>query len=204
MSLSTITKTVGTSLVAWQDIASAAQVISSAQDVSTAFAAAFNIQLGRGTGTAFTAGWPNVRIEASGKSSGNDSWIPVAPFQMAVGASIANTTFNGAIIAGATSMVVTSASNIAVGDILFLGDASAANYELARVAGVSGTTITFEEAVTNGHSNGALVTDQAEVYFPVVDLSAFTRVRAVVDNAGSGQAIRAQILMNLMTNISTS
>lgn len=191
-------KTIGTSLLAWQDIASAAQVISSVIPVDTKWAIAFNIRLGRLTGSAFTAGWPNVRIEASGKASGNDSWIPLLSLQMAVGASIAATTLNGAIIATATTCVVTSATNIAIGDYLFLGHtATPGNYELVRVKLVSGTTVTFEEACTYAHDNTAVVTDQAEAYFPMLDVSAYSRVRVVIDNANSGQGMKAEVLYNL-------
>ena len=73
---------------------------------------------------------------------------------------------SGAVSAGATSFVVSSATNIAVGDLLYLGDSSAANWEIVRVKGVSGTTITPEEAVTFAHANGAAVTDQAETVSP--------------------------------------
>ena len=193
----TPSKTVGTALLIWQDIASAAQVISSVIDVSAKWAIAFHIMLARLTGTAFTAGWPNVRIEASGAASGNDAWIPLVTLQPAVGASIVATTLNGAVSAAATSCVVTSATNIAVGDLLFLGHTTTpANYELVRVKAVSGTTITFEEACTNAHDTGALVTDQAEAYFPALDVSPYSRVRVVVDNANSGQGIKTRVTYN--------
>ena len=193
----TPSKTIGTSLIAWQDIASAAQVISSVITVTTVWAIAFMIQLARGTGTAFTAGWPNVRIEASGKASGNDTWIPLLTLQPEVGASIVNTTLNGAVSAGATTCVVTSATNIAIGDRLFLGHTTTvANYEIVGVKLVSGTTVTFEEACTNAHDTAALVTDQTFERFPALDVSAYSRVRVIADNANSGQAIKAQVLYN--------
>ncbi len=193
----TPTKTIGTSLMIWQDIASAAQVISNVIDVSAKWAIAFNIMLARLTGTAFTAGWPNVRIEASGAASGNDAWIPLVTLQPPVGATIVATTLNGAIIATATTMVVTSATNIAIGDLLFLGHTTTpGNYELVRVKLVSGTTITFEEACTYAHDNTALITDQAESYYPALDISAYSRVRVVVDNANSGQGIKVRVTYN--------
>jgi hypothetical protein len=169
--------------------------VGSALDVASKLAATVFVRLGRRSGSAFTAGWPNVRIEASAKASGDDAWAPVATFQPAVGASIANTTLNGAISAGATTCVVTSATNIADGDILYLGDSSSANWELVRVKDVSGTTITFEEACTFAHGNGSAVTDQAEIFSPAqIDLSAVTRLRAVVDNANGGQTVAVQVL----------
>lgn len=194
MSTTTINKTVGTSLVAWADVATANVSVGTALDVSTKLAATVFAQLGRRSGTAFTAGWPNIRIEASAKSSGNDAWVPIATFQPAVGASIANTTLNGAVSAGASSFVVTSGTNIAAGDVLFLkGDTDAGN-ELVRVKSVSGTTVTPEENVTNAHASGNALTDQAESYVAQLDLTAISRLRAVVDNAGSGQTIAAQVL----------
>lgn len=188
----TPTKTTQTALLAWQDVASAAQVIGTALAVGSIWAAAVAIRLGRATGSAFTAGWPNVRIEASPLTSGGN-WIPIFSYQMALGSSIANTTLSASASAGAGTISVTSATNIAVGDILFLGDSSASNYELVRVKGVSGTTITLEENLLNSHANGALVTDQAEMVFPQLDLSAYQRVRAVCDNANSGQGIKVEV-----------
>jgi hypothetical protein len=86
-------------------------------------------------------------------------------FTPAAGASIANTTLNGAVSAAASSFVVTANTNMAAGDVLFLGDSSTSNYELVHVKAVSGTTITPEENVTFAHANGAIVTDQAELYY---------------------------------------
>lgn len=195
--MATITpnKTANASLLAWQDIATANVIVGSAQDVSAKYAAAFSVKIARRSGTAFTAGWPNIRIEASGKTSGTDDWIPIVQLQPAIGVSVANTTLNGAVSAAATSFVVTSATNIAAGDILFLGDASTANYELVRVKSLSGTTITPEEAVTYAHANAAIVTSQPEIYFPAVDLTPYVRVRAIGDNANSGQSISVEVTM---------
>jgi hypothetical protein len=79
--------------------------------------------------------------------------------------------------------------------MLFLGHTTdVTKYEIVRVKSVSGTTVTFEEACTYAHDNGALVTDQAEEWAPTIDVSAAGRARCVIDNANSGQGIKAQIL----------
>jgi hypothetical protein len=206
MATSTPAKTVQTALLAWQDVATGAVTIGTALDVSSIWGATVFVRLGRRSGTAFTAGWPNLRIEASAKASGNDEWYPSAAiFQPQVGASIANTTLNGAVSAGATSFVVTAATNIAVGDILYLGDSSSANWELVRVKTVSGTTITPEEAVTYAHANGSAVTDQAEIFTPaVLDLSSIKRIRAVADNASGGQTAAWEVNVTTFDSISTA
>lgn len=189
-----LAKTQSISVLAWQDIASAAMAISSAQSVATKFAATFFIKVARLTGSAFTAGSPNIRIE--GSASTTVGWIPLATFQPAIGATIAATTLNGAVSAGASSFVVTSATNIAAGALLFLGHTTLpANYELVRVKSVSGTTITPEEPVVNAHDTGALVTSQAEEYVAQIDCTAIYNLRAVADNISSGQGIKVEVLM---------
>jgi hypothetical protein len=191
------TKTGGQTAFAWADVATANVSIGTEIDVSALWGLAFDIRLGRNPAAgAFTAGWPNIRIEGSPKASGNDAWAPQVVLSPAAGSSLANTTLNGAILAGATSCVVTSASNIAAGDLLFLGHTTTpGNYEIVRVKAVSGTTVTFEEGCTNAHDSGAVVTDQAEIYpIPFLDVSALMRVRVVVDNANSGRTIAAQAL----------
>jgi hypothetical protein len=192
--MATLTKTTDLSLFAWADIATGSAALGTPLDVSTRLAAAVFIRVARRSGSAFTAGWPTVRIEASARASGNDAWTPLAEFQPAVGASLVNTTLNGAVSAGATSCVVASAANLAAGDLLFLGDASSANWELVRARSVSGTTVQFEEACTFAHAHAAPLTDQAEMYCAQLDLAAVARLRAVVDNANGGQTVAVQVL----------
>lgn len=185
-------KTVQSALIAWMDIASAAVVLSSAFNCAAIWGAALAIRLGRRTGTAFTDGWPNIRVDASPFTSGS-VWLPIYTYRPAVGLNIANTTLNGVVSMGATTFVVNAATNIAIGDLLFLGDPTPSNYEIVRVKSLSGTTITPEEPVVNAHATAALVTDQAEMVFPPLDLSTYVRLRVAVDNSNSGQAISIDV-----------
>jgi len=190
-------KTQDISLLAWVAVPTATAVMSSVLDLIAApakFAATIFVYLGRQSGSAFTTGWPNIRISASPKSAGNDAWVPLDIYRPFEGLNIVNTTLNGAIIAGATSCIVTSATGIAAGDLLFLGDASSANWEIVRVLSVSGTTINFEEACTYAHGNGAQVTDQADIYQFNVDAMAYGRLRVVADNASGGQTFAVRVL----------
>lgn len=196
-------KTANISLFAWADVASAAVPIGSELDVSDKFELGVNIRVGRRSGTGFTAGWPNIRIEGSYRASGNNCWFPLFIHQPAIGTSIANTTLNGAVSAAATTFVVTSATGIAVGDLLFLGDSSAANYEIVRVKAVSGTTITPEDAIVNAHANGAIVTDQAEIVGVQMSVANVQRVRVVVDNAGSSRDIAVEVIGGSMDTVGT-
>jgi hypothetical protein len=204
VSTTTPTKTVQTALLAWQTVNGAAVAISSALDCASIFAAAVAIKVARTTSSAQSPSEPIVRIEASHKSSGTDSFVPIYQYQVATGSSVASTTFSGAASAAASSFGLSSGTNIAKGDILFLGDASASNYELVRVKAVSGGTITPEDALTNAHSSGATVTDQAEMVFPAFDLTPYRRIRAVVDNSNGNNNIIAEVSIVTLDNLSTT
>jgi hypothetical protein len=199
-----LTKNINMALLAWQDINSGNVTLGTEVNCSSFYAASFGIRIGRRSATAFTAGWPNIRIEASPEATGG-SWIPIYVYQPSVGASIANTTLNGAVSANAANFVVASASNIAAGDILFLGDSSfntnTTTYELVRVKTVASTTITTEDPVVNAHPSGAIVTDQAEMYFPALSLLTYSRLRAVLDDDGSGQPMAAQVSLESVTSL---
>jgi hypothetical protein len=199
-----LTKNINTALLAWQDSNTGNVVLGTEVNCATFYAASFGIRIGRRTSTAFTGGWPNIRIEASPEASGG-GWIPLYVYQPAVGASIANTTLNGSVNANAANFVVASASNIAAGDILFLGDSSfntnTTTYELVRVKSVSGTTITPEEPVVNAHPNSAIVSDQAEMSFPAISLLPYSRLRAVGDNANGGQAWAFEVTLESVTSL---
>lgn len=188
-------KTVGVSIFAWQDLANGNVLISSDIDVEDLFSAAFHVQLARRSGSAFNAGWPTVRIEASSDDAGTDNWIPIHEYVMSTGASIANTTLSSGLTAGNATCSVTSGTNIASKDFLFIeGDTDAGN-EVLMVRSVASTTVNFEQNCAYSHSSGNAVTDQAEKYIQRIDVSEFSRLRVVVNNAGSGQTVATRIDM---------
>jgi hypothetical protein len=207
MATTNLTKTIGTVVTDWATAISAdAQAGHTAiQTVTGKLSASFEITLARSTGSAYTIG-PKVRIEGLYEGSITKTSPPLDSIRMAVGASIANTTLNDAVSAGATSCVVTSATNIAAGDILFLGHTTTvANYEIVRVKSVSGTTVNFEEACVNAHDSGAQVTDQAEIYsLGPYDISTFARVRVILDNVGTGQGVYFRSIMNTLDSVATA
>ncbi len=203
MTTSNLTKTIGTSYQAWQSVATANVIVGSAITVTNAIAIGFGVAMGRAGGTAFTVS-PQFRIEGA-LSSAEDSWRVIDTINFGLGASIANTTLNGAVSAGAGSCTVTSATNIAAGDILFLGHTTdTTKYEIVRVKSVSGTTVTFEENCVYAHDSGAAVTDQAEHYaIGPYDLSTFSRVRGVIVNH-SGQTANFRSTHSTLDSIATA
>jgi hypothetical protein len=193
MTTTTLTKTQGGTLLAHTQQATAVVTVGSAVDVSTKMAAQCFVKLGRTVATALT-NEVNFRIEASAKSSGNDEWFPVYQWTSTYGKTTANSsTVNDATFNAAdTSFTITSATGIAAGDQLYFRETGTpANSEWSRVSAVSGTTITLEEAVTRGHTNGIAVTDYAESWSIYIDCAAIGRLRLVVDtaSAASGQTV---------------
>lgn len=185
----------------WADVTSATVSLGTPQSCDSKFELAVRIAVGRRSGSAFTAGWPNIRIDGSLKSSGDDCWAPLYTYQPQIGASIANTTLSAGPSAGATTFSVTSATNIAVGDLLFLGDTTSAGYEVVRVKAVSGTTITPEDPLTFAHANGALVTDQAEIVTQALSIAGYQRYRVVADNSNSGRDISVQVIAGTLDSV---
>jgi hypothetical protein len=197
-------KTGNRTLLSWQDVANGDVIVGSALDVSTIYALAVQIRMGRLSSGTFNEGWPVVRIEGSVTTSGNDHWAPIAAIQFNPGINIANTTLTGAVSSGATSFNVSLSTGIVVGDILFLGDTAPTGYELVRVKSINYTTITVEEPLTFSHASGATVTNQAEMYYPAFDVSAYLRVRAVFDNGNSGNSVAIEVLASSMdSNLAT-
>lgn len=188
-----ITKTAGVTLLDWTQVAANATGEGGAVDVDGVLCAGIIVELIRQTGSALTGGTPAIRIEGSVHASGNGHWGPIVDdLAPPVGASIANTTLSAAVNAGDASVTVASATNIAAGDLLGLGDTSTENYEIVRVKSVSGTTITLENHTTKAHASGAQVTDQAERWLvPNVDLRGIRRVRVVCERPSQAVAVFA-------------
>lgn len=207
MATTTITKSAGTVLLAHTQQATAVVTIGSAVDVSTKLgpATAF-VKMGRSVATALT-NEVKFRIEGSAKTSGNDEWIPIYEWTSASGKTACNaSTVNDAAFAAAdTTFVITAATGIAAGDLLYFRETvTPANSEWSRVSGVSGTTITLEEGVTRGHTNGITVTDLAEPFRIDLDLAGHVRIRLVVDSASAASGQTVDVIGWLVTADSSS
>lgn len=188
--MATITKTQGTSLLAPQSVASAAVLISSVLDVSTKFAATIFIHFGRRVVASLSAGCV-IRVEASAKSSGEGHWFPIAEFlsDLTINESEA---VSGTASAGATTVSVASTANLAAGDKVYFDNGTIANSEWHRIKSiVTNTSVTLEDALVNAQT-GATIYDRAEFFVAQIDCTAIGRLRVVVDNTGTGQAIAVE------------
>lgn len=188
-----LTKSSETTVYAIASTASNAASIGSLVDVSTYYKGTLRIRVGRGTGTAFTVG-PKVRVEVSPETSPSaNDWHVYQVFQMPVGASIGSQTVSGTEAAGQTVVTLAAGTNFAAGDYVFFENGTLGNSEWARVVSVSGADLTLEEGLVNAQT-GATCRDQAEQWACAVDLVDYKSLRIVVDGAGSGQAVIAEVI----------
>lgn len=187
-------KTLSVVLLSPQTISNNSRAVGTAVDVSGVHSLGATMWIGRGNGTAHASPWAQIVIEGCPSATDDSMFSPIASLLMPAGASIANTTTNGTISAAATLFVVTSATNIAAGALLYVGDSTAANWEIVRVQSVSSTTITIDGAFQFAHATGQVVTSQAErVAIPAVDITGVARVRVACLNQ-SGQTVYARAL----------
>lgn len=188
------------SLVAFTQQASGVITLGSAIDVSAKLAIAIYGRIGRSAATAFTNEM-GFRFEVSPRASGNDEWYPKNTFtSLTCKTAAASTTLNGATTAPNTTFVVASATGIVAGSWLYFRETGTpANSEWVRVLSVSGTTITTEESMTRNHTNGIAITSLAEEFIYEYDVSAYGRVRLVVDTASNVSGVTADVVASIVT-----
>lgn len=176
-------KTVGTSLLAIQTVATNAVAIGSVIDVSTKFAGCAYVHFGRTATTALTAAM-QFRIDASAKASLDGQWYPLYAWQSGVAVAVAPSATAGA--AGAKSITVTNTGLFAGLPIFCYISGTIANSEFARVVTqVSTTSITVEDNLVNAQTT-SVITTQAEMYAIPLDFSGVGRIRLVASAVGVG------------------
>lgn len=197
--MATPTKTIQSALISLQSIAAATVVISSELDVSSKFAAQLFIHFGRRAVTALTVG-ANFRLEGSAKASGDGHWFPLFNFTTDIATSETEAV-SGTVNAGTNVITVAATANLAAGDIIFIDNGTIGNSEWGRVKSiVTNTSITIEDNLVNAQT-GATIFDQAQIVSALIDLSGVKRIRMVVDNSGTGQAIAAEVELITLDSI---
>lgn len=197
--MATPSKTVGTTLLSLQSLASNTVVISSALDVSGKFAAWVTIHFGRRATTALTDG-VEFRIEGSSKSSGDGHWHVLQAFKTLI--ALAETeAVSGTVAAGTNVITVAATANLVRGDMIYLDNSTIANSEWGRIKSVSANvSVTIEDNLVNAQT-GSTIFDQGEMFNALLDLSAVTRLRLVADGSGTGQAVAIEAFINYLDSI---
>ena len=197
--MATPSKTIQSDPISLQSVASGTVVISTPLDVSSKFAAQFFIHFGRRAASALSA--PVIfRIEASAESSGDGHWYPLAVVSTEVALAEAEAV-SGTVSSGQKVITVASTTNLSPGDPIFIDNSTIANSEWQRIKStVTNTSVTVEDNLTNAQT-GSTIYDQAQIIPIIVDLTTVTRVRVVVDNSQSGQAIAAEVELITLDSI---
>lgn len=186
--MATYSKTVGTSVLGLQSVAAGVVLISSVLDVATKMAASLFIHFGRRAATALTVGCI-IRIEASSKASGDGHWYPLFIYTSDIAAA-SDEAVSGTVASGQNVITVAATAGFVAGDIIFIDNGTIGNSEWGRIKSISANvSVTIEDNLVNAQT-GATIYDQAQI-FRVVDINcrAISRLRVVIDNTGTGQAI---------------
>lgn len=186
--VSTFTKTIGTSTVAPVALPTASILYSASIDVATKLGITFFPRIGRTSATALAAEILLV-IEGSASGSGDDAWFPIFQITTATCKTAAASTTVAAglpVTAGDSVINVTLATNITAGDVLYIANAVVANAEFVRVKSVTALAVTLAGPTTRSHAAGVAVTDLGEILTPIyVDTSTFSRIRFRFDTAAT-------------------
>ena len=200
--MATPTKTIQTALLALQSVASGAVVISSVLDLSTVFEVSLGLRFGRRAATALTV--PCVfRVEVSFVASGNSHWIPL--FTVASDtAACESEAATGTNSSGQAVVTVASTTNLVDSDFVFIDNTTIGNSEWQRIKSiVANTSVTFEEVLANAQSSGAATLyDGAQAWAITVPVRSVKRLRIVVDNSGTGQAVAVEAIAITTDSIS--
>lgn len=203
----TNSNTVGSTLLAHTQLASATIAVGSPVSVATALAALINIRLGRTVATALSN---EVRfaLQVRMDASDNDDWVTRYEFTSGTGKTACNApTLSSGTSAGATTFGVSSATGLAKGDRLYLRETGTpANSEWCEIKDISGTTITPFEPLTRAHTSGITVTDYAESFTWTEVLAGINGIRLIVDGGtnSSGQTVDVLALMNTLDELTTA
>ena len=192
--MAALTKTLAVVLLTPSSISNNSRAVGSAVDVSGVHSLGLTMWLARASTTAHASPWARLVVEGCPSATDDSMFSPIATLLMPAGASIAGTSLSSAVSAGATTLTVASATNIAVGALLWVGAVSGANWEIARVQSISGTTLTIDGAFQFSHESGQGVASQSEIVtIPSLDITGLARVRVACLNQ-SGQSVYARAL----------
>lgn len=183
--MATITKTVGTAILAHQAVTHPDTVKGSAQDVSTKLAA--SIVLFHASVEAAANTNPGVfLVQASGSSSGDEDWVTVSALN--VDATTADTeAMTATEPIGETVLACASTTGFVAGDLLYIQDTGTlADSEWARCQEVVlNTSINLIDGLTTQKDNADVIWNDANVFYVSLDLTAISRVRVVFQHEGA-------------------
>ena len=204
--MAALSKTQGTSLVAFAELASTAVTVGTAVDVSTKAAAQVLIWFGRCAATALTQpfAW---RIETSQDAAGDTpgEWVPFALAGTNVAAAadeaVSGTAASGQKVVGMAATAGFSTTPENAGNVVFIRNTTPANSEWGRVNLLTtNTSVTLEENLVNAQT-GSTVYGDAQFWSVYVPLDGVGRIRVVANNSATGQTVAFKATMTTFDSI---
>ena len=188
--MATYSKTGDLDLLTLQSIAASSVVVGSAVDVSDKMGGLVYARIGRRSASA-AGDVCNIRLEASFKTSGDNSWFPFCTLSGNHAACEAEAV-TGTVAAGATAITCASTTNLAAGDVIFIDNGTIGNSEWARIKSiVAATSVTVEDALVNAATSCTMY-DAATIFTPVAIPPQALRIRVVADGSLFTQAWAVQ------------
>lgn len=184
--MATFTKTVASNSLSLQSVSASSVAVGSAIDVSGKLGGIVYVRFGRRSATAAGAG-VKIRIEASSKTSGDNSWYPIAEYTTAY-AACESEAVSGTVSSGTNVITVASTTNLAAGDLIFIDNGTIGNSEWGRIKAIlANTRVTIEDNLVNAQTSSTIY-DSAEIFTPVEIPQGAVRVRVVADGSLFTQA----------------
>lgn len=202
MSTTTPVITDDQTLFALAQVNSGVATPSSEVDISGKLQVLVNIHFGRLATTALTVPC-RIRLEVSTQSSGQGHWHPLFEHQTLI-ATAETESVSGTVNAGQAVITVSSTSNLVAGEPIFIQNPTFGNGEFVRIESVvTNTSVTGEDNLVNAQTGGT-IWDQAEILPPVRVGPGWARMRLVVENTGTGQAVAVEAKYSTLDSLSTA
>lgn len=196
--MATFTKTVVSDSITLQSVAEFGVVVGTAIDVSNKIGGIVNIRFGRRDFYSADAGVV-FRVEISSKTSGDNSWFPIAMFTTGYSTNVTIQTINGEVEVGQTH-ITTYGGGFSIGEIVYF-DFDNSPHDVsdsfwARVKADNYYDFDVEESIPVALDSHINVSAKAEI-FPSVEIPiGALRVRVVADgsNFKKPYACQAQVI----------
>lgn len=175
-------ETIQPDLITAQTIAASTNVLSSVVSMVGVKKALIQVYHARAATAAFTTNGTEYRIEVSAASSGNDTWTPIASILCA--SAVCNSAASSADCAAGTTLVtITSGTAMPITDYTVF---TSGTIEWVKPTVATGTaSFNILDATTYAHVSATGIFSGGEKSPFTLDVSAATRLRAVVNNIAS-------------------
>ena len=183
------TQTIGTSLVAHQEVTHPATVKGSVVSVATKLQTKIHLFHGFIQAAANTNP-PSWLVQVSGETSGDEDWVTLVEIPISETGTPADEQLDASEGAGVTSIAVTLTAGFAAGDEIYIRDAgTAADGEWALIQEiVTDTSVELMDGLTNAKDSSDFIFGSAQKDVVTLDCATINRVRVISMHEGAAGA----------------